>query len=184
MLKERMVNAIVQCNHLSKEDIVILEYGLKKTGILLIDTIFTITCGWLLGIVKESILFQIAFMLLRMLAGGYHAKSELQCEVQSLMVTVVSLICIREISFMVWWGYVIMLLVSGFIAVKAPVEAENRPLSDDERRINHSRSVVIIVLINVLAGICVCFQWKMFWNSLFVVIIVEMGLMGMGLLKR
>ncbi|MDE7007418.1 MAG: accessory gene regulator B family protein, partial [Lachnospiraceae bacterium] len=71
----------------------------------------------------------ISFTILRIHVGGYHAKSEHQCKVQSAIVTVLALVLIKEISFMAWYGYWVMVMISIFIMVNAPVEAKNKPLS-------------------------------------------------------
>ena len=59
MNKEKFVNAIAQSINLSKEDTVILSYGLKKIALLIEDAVFTIAVGWFLGITALSIVFQI-----------------------------------------------------------------------------------------------------------------------------
>ncbi len=153
MNKSRIARSIAQNLNLSSEDSVILEYGLKKVSMLIEDMVFTLICGWVLGVIVESMIFQISFTILRIHVGGYHAKSEHQCKVQSAIVTVLALVLIKEISFMAWYGYLAMVMISIFIMVNAPVEAKNKPLSVKEKCVNHKKSCIIIVLLNILTGI-------------------------------
>ena len=95
----------------------------------------------------------ISFTILRIHVGGYHAKSEHQCKVQSAIVTVLALVLIKEISFMAWYGYWVMVMISIFNMVNDPVEAKNKPLSVKEKCVNHKKSCFIIVLLNILTGI-------------------------------
>lgn len=153
MNKSKFVNAIAQSNNLSKEDTVILEYGLKKTALLLEDMVFTIAIGCLLKIMALSIVFQFSFMLLRMYGGGYHSETELKCKIHSAIVTVLSLLCIRGWISRSWWSAGLLLLVSIVVMILAPVEAKNKPLSAKERNINHWKTVFIVVILNIITVI-------------------------------
>lgn len=151
MIKQKLVSTIAQSNNLSKEDTVILSYGLKKIALLLEDAVFTIVIGWLLGITALSIVFQISFMFLRMCAGGFHSKTELRCKIHSAIVTVVSLTGIRVLVNESWWSTWLLILVSMAVMILAPVEAKNKPLSEKERKINRWKTVVIVILLNIIA---------------------------------
>lgn len=80
MVKKWIVDIVVKNSNVSDEDIVILKYGLSKMLMFFADTIFTLILGCFLGIVIESIIFQILYMLLRMCAGGYHFETEGKCK--------------------------------------------------------------------------------------------------------
>lgn len=153
MFKENFVNAVARSNNLSKEDTVILQYGLKKIIMLAGDAAFTILIGWFLDITMLSIGFQISFMFLRMYAGGYHSKTELQCTVHSVIVTVVSLVGIRMMVEKMWWSNLLFIFVSVVIMVLAPVEAENKPLSGKERAVNHGKSIIFVLILNLIATV-------------------------------
>lgn len=153
MNKGKFISAIAQSNNLSKEDTVILEYGLKKIALLLEDALFTIAIGCLLRITALSIVFQFSFMLLRMYAGGYHSETELKCKIHSFIVTIISLLCICGLVNKSWWSNCLLILVSMIVMILAPVEAKNKPLSEKERKINHWKTVFIVVILNIIAAI-------------------------------
>lgn len=98
MIKEWIIDSILKNNDLSKEDKVILRYGLLKIFLLFEDAVITLFFGYLLNIVIESIIFQVLFILLRMYAGGCHSKTEWQCKVHSILVTIIALLCIKLMS--------------------------------------------------------------------------------------
>lgn len=151
MNKGKFVNAIAESCHLSKEDTVILQYGLKKIIMLTGDAVFTIMLGWFLGITALSIVFQMTFMVLRMHAGGYHSKTELQCTVHSAIVTVVSLAGIRMMAEKMWWSSPLFILVSAVIMLLAPVEAVNKPLTEKEKEVNHRKSIRFVLILDLIA---------------------------------
>ena len=95
MVKRRIISAIIKNSNVQDENIVVLEYGLSKILMFLEDAVFTLVLGCLLGVIVESIIFQILFMLLRMCAGGFHFESKRKCQIFSALVTVVSLLGIR-----------------------------------------------------------------------------------------
>lgn len=150
MVKERIVSAVVKSNNVPDENIVVLEYGLSKIFMLLEDAVFTLVLGYLLGIIVESIIFQILFMLLRMCAGGFHFESKRKCQIFSALVTVVSLLGIRFFPGNFNGSVVFTLLAGIIIVVLAPVEAVNKPLSDAERSIYHRRAIIITITASLI----------------------------------
>ncbi len=180
MIKEKLVDAIAQSNNLSKEDTVILRYGLKKIILLLEDAVFTIAVGWLLGITALSIVFQVSFMLLRMYGGGYHSKTELKCKIHSTIVTVVSLMCIRVMVHKLWWNVWLFILASIVVIILAPVEAKNKPLSEKERKINHWKTVCIVIILDLFAAISWIYELSFFY-AIAVAVYAACILMVMGL---
>lgn len=183
MIKEKLVNTIAQSNNLSKEDTVILKYGLKKIALFLEDVIFTIAIGWLLRITALSIVFQISFMFLRMYAGGYHSQTELRCKIHSAIVTVASLICIWFLVNKSWWSTWLLILVSIIVMILAPVEAKNKPLSEKERKINHWKTVVVVVLLNLIAAVSLIWGLN-FCYAVAVAVYAVFILMIMGIQSR
>lgn len=161
MIRENLVNAVAQSNKLSKEDTIILQYGLKKIVMFMGDAVFTIIVGWLLRITALSIAFQIVFVLLRMYAGGYHSKTEQQCAVHSAIVTVISLLSIRWMISRSWWSGLLFIFVSIVIMVLAPVEAENKPLSVKEKTINHRKTIGIVLLFDLITIVSHVFNWNL-----------------------
>lgn len=183
MIKENFVNAVARSNNLSKEDTVILQYGLKKIIMLAGDAVFTILVGWILGITMLSIVFQISFMLLRMYAGGYHSKTELQCTVHSAIVTMVSLMSIRVMAEKMWWSSLLFIFVSVMIMVFAPVEAENKPLSEKERAVNHGKSIAFVLMLNLIAIVSRIYGLNFFY-AIAAAVYATCVLMVMGILTN
>lgn len=75
---------LLENNIINEEDAEVYEYGL----ILLIGTLLKIigfaAVGLITGYMKEIVVFLIFFSGLRIQAGGYHAKSVLNCFLGSL----------------------------------------------------------------------------------------------------
>lgn len=182
MIKEKFVNAIAQSINLSKEDTVILNYGLKKIALLIEDAIFTIVLGGFLGISALSIVFQISFMLLRMYGGGYHSETELKCKIHSAIVTTVSLLSIRVLADKSWWSFPLFILAGIAVMMLSPVEAKNKPLSEKERKINHWKTIYIVIMLNLFAVISWIYHLRYFY-AIAVAVYAACILMVMGIIS-
>ncbi len=150
MVKRRIISAIIKNSNVQDENIVVLEYGLSKILMFLEDAVFTLVLGCLLGVVVESVIFQITFILLRMCAGGFHFESKRKCQIFSALVTVVSLLGIRFFPGIFNASVVSALFAGAIIIALAPVEAANKPLSDAERNIYHKRAVIITITASLI----------------------------------
>ncbi len=183
MLSRKLADIIAQNSNLPQEDRTILEYGLKKIISLMADLIFTVILGVLLKIAVESIIFYFSFMLLRMYAGGYHSKTELQCKIHSVIVTILSLAFVRVVPDMYGCNVFLMLLSSIMIAFMAPVEAVNKPLSDAERKINRRVSLMILLILNVLSVVSLILHWNYYHRAAMAALLAVLILMIMGKLS-
>ena len=110
----------------------IVKYGLQKAGSFLLDLIITFICAAFFGIPIEGLVFWIVLFVQRMYIGGYHAKTQLRCLFISWIVTIISFWIIKmDMSDRVL--LYMMGVVTIIIWLAAPVEAENKPLSERER---------------------------------------------------
>lgn len=149
MLRSRLVEIIAQNQHLSRNEKIILDYGLKKVFGIVSDTFFTLLLGLLLGITLEAVTYQLAFMVLRAYAGGYHAKTEYACKIQSLLTTICSILFIRILVYLQWFDLNLNFVFSIYIAVFSPIESINKPLSKKERQISHWKTIGILSVLNI-----------------------------------
>lgn len=170
MFSSWLSDIIIKKSNVPEEDIVVLKYGLLKMFMLIEDIIFTLVLGLALGIITDSIIFQISFMLLRLYAGGYHSKTEIRCKIHSVLVTAVSLTGIRLMPA----GYppmcFIMIMASLIIGILSPVEAKNKPLSETEKEVNYKKTIAILIMLNLIAIIDLIFRWGVFYRAITIVV--------------
>lgn len=110
----------------------IVKYGLQKAGSFSIDLLITVICAAFFRIPIEGVIFWIVLFVQRMYIGGYHAKTQTRCLFISWVVTIISFGIIKtDLSDLVL--IYMMVLATIIIWLTAPVEAENKPLSDREK---------------------------------------------------
>jgi len=177
----KITTMLIENGAINIEDKEVYEYGIKHIVNILINIATTILIGGIFNMVWASLLFMLSYIPLRSNAGGYHTKTPLKCYIFSIILTVFVLISIRYISY----NYILLLvltIVSGIIIfIFAPVEAENKPLDNVEKRIFKKRtriilfteiSLIYIFMIFNLLFITVCFVISMVVISFMIVLTI------------
>lgn len=104
--------------------------------------------GCLLKCVAESIIFYFAFYQIRRFAGGYHAKTELRCEICSLILMFLSIITIKlSCYYNLQVLFYCSLLAAIVIFIIAPLDTPEKPLTEKELQYFRKKSRLILMLI-------------------------------------
>lgn len=145
----KIVNLFISNKLIKKEDEEIYSYGLKQGFIIIINFITVIILGISLNILLEGLLFMITFIPIRIYAGGYHKRSQLECYVFStIILAVIFLILKMQIIINPLTIILISIISSITILSLAPVQDENKPLDEIEIKIfgKRARTNLLIIL--------------------------------------
>lgn len=127
----------------------IIEYGLVSIYLLISKLIIIILLAWLLGIVKELLIFTFLYNLIRMPSFGLHASKSWICLVLStIMFLGVPIICLNIVvtdSLKLIIGSVLTI----FICKNSPADTHKRPIISSKRRRFFKISSTIISVIFV-----------------------------------
>lgn len=133
-----------------EDDKEIYRYGLW----ILITTVFhwleILLLGLLLHCVTESIIYLLILMVLRSYTGGYHATTSSKCNWLGIGCFIVNVVLSKVIVMIdsKLLMVIILLFVEIIIFWKAPIEHENKPLSDTEKVRYRKYSILLSI------GIC------------------------------
>ena len=143
--------ALVLANHFaekdmySKEKINVYKYGFE----LLISTVLNISgillISIVLGVIEGAVLFCMAFIPLRLAAGGYHAKHHWSCILgfNVIFFGFIMLHLYMNTKYALPYSLA-AIAVSALLALSlAPVEAVNKPLKAAQRESQRKKSVLI-----------------------------------------
>jgi len=126
------VNYLVKQNVINDDDRDVYEYGFHSlySNVFIF---FVIGIGAiLLNQFAQTIIYHAIFIVMRSVAGGYHARSQWCCFILSVLVWILSLFAIAYINFPI--VSIALSLISMIIVwAKAPAVHENNPLSDSKR---------------------------------------------------
>jgi accessory gene regulator B len=145
---------LIRENIIRDEDAEIYQYGTEQIMINLITfvaigTVATIIGGWI-----ETIFILVGMVPIRATAGGFHASTQLRCNILTLTVYILNVIVIELIR-----GYMsktIVIILCGIILLSlfelAPVDHKNRELKNQDY-LNAKRSSRMIGIIQ--SGFCI-----------------------------
>lgn len=171
------------------DKIEIYQYGFFVLYSNLIFFLLTIILGAVLNVVLSSMFFYIAFFSIRQYAGGYHAATEMRCEIMS---TLSILICIIVIKLSKTYDFqTVLLIISSVsalcIAVFCPLDTPEKPLSEKEFKYFRKISWLILSVISIFV-ICSYFvqlrEMHVFFVPCCLSLILESILLAAGKLKK
>lgn len=167
MWLEQMVHRIalflVRKDILDNEDILWGEYLMKKRILSIGISLILLLVGLKIAGLFESMIYTINFMLLRRRAGGYHAKSLLQCMILSVIVQIIVFGLIENIrnssllfAVIEFWGVLGSTLI---ILLLYPRKYESYGMDWEEWTANKKivRKMILLEMA-VYIACCVCFD--------------------------
>lgn len=148
----------------------------------------TLAClfGFILECLVESIVFYIAFQIIRRYAGGYHAATETKCEILS---TLSILVCIISIRLSKAYDTQTALLIisaisSGYIFFLCPLDTPEKPLSKKEFKYFRKISRITLFVIDIVIVFFYCFNLKVIFIPCCVSLTLESLLLIFGKLQK
>lgn len=137
---DKMATAFANNNIIAPEEKELYAYGLQEGFLMIWNMLTTVMLGMMFHLVWESIIYMVAYIPVRVYAGGYHAKTQLRCYFFSIGMTVLSLAVIKWIT----WSYIICFIMSalsgGIIFMLSPVEDANKPLDEIEIKVYRKKA--------------------------------------------
>ena len=163
-----------------------IDYKYRDVYVYAVQTVFAyifnilsgVAIGIAMGEVLPCILFLIAVIPLREHAGGYHASGWVSCYFLSCMVLVLALM----------WGKInftgrshmtltAAMLAGAYVFGEAPLEDENKPLEEDEKK-RIGKKAKIIVCMEIITG-----TMLLYWERKFAYAVLSaVNWCGIGLL--
>lgn len=159
-LSTRLTEKLLSNGTISNEDKELYIYGLFMLLSQLMFFIIACIFGLILECLFESIIFYIAFMLIRRYAGGYHALTETRCEIFSTLSILASIVAIKLSKIYDFQTVLLLITILSAVCifVFCPLDTPEKPLSDKEFK--YFRKVSWIILFVIIAAIIVSYVFK------------------------
>lgn len=141
---EKITDSLIDNGVINLEDKDIYVYGFKQGILMLLNVAVIMIIGSVLGMVWQSIIFILVYVLMRTYAGGYHATTQLRCFLISIIIVTSTFLGMKYItwtSFICW-----LLIIVSIITIRllSPVEDVNKPLTKTENTNYQNKAVVIL----------------------------------------
>lgn len=147
-MRKIIVDWMIDSGSIDEEEREIYEYAIQSLKLLIMPVFYAVFIGWLLQEWGITLCYVFVFAIVRKFSGGYHAKTELQCTLFSLLSIFLGVESVKIIDLGL--GLEITFLVSVLIILMAsPVDSPNKRLE-----INEKRSIRKVIFVTE-AAICV-----------------------------
>ncbi|MCI9434458.1 MAG: accessory gene regulator AgrB [Bacilli bacterium] len=167
----KQLRIIQKYNHFDKEKLEIIKYGLESIYILITKMIVILTVSYLLGLIKETLIFLICYNFIRMPSFGLHATKSWICLVSSLLVFIILPFGCKVIQISFYLKIIMGLIGLAFIIKNAPADTYKRPIISKKRRLFLKIISSITALCMIIASLFIKNQFLA--NSLLVAIILQ-----------
>lgn len=182
-----IVNKMKNYSVVNEENTDLYIYGLEILIITIIKYLGLFIIAFLLGVVKEAVAFVIAFTLLRNQAGGVHLKSFWKCFLFTNIMTFSCIFLSKSLPINHTLIYsVVMLIISIFLVLAfAPVDTENKPLNELEKKLYRRRSIYVILILSIITiGLCLVYDSLIMYGNIVSLAFLCEGITLTPLLKR
>lgn len=145
---------LLQKSVIRDEDIEIYEFGIYQLITNVIDFLSILIISMLFHEVLPCIVFLASFTWLRRCAGGYHAKSAIQCYTLTITTVVIVLSAIKLLTLSNFIYIGLWIWASVTIILLAPVDTENKPLDEIECIVYRRRALCVWGIESFLVLVC------------------------------
>jgi accessory gene regulator B len=153
-----LTNRLVVWNIIKSEDQELYTYGFWQGTILIFNFITVVIIGLLCHMLWQSLIFMLAYGVLRPVAGGYHARTQRNCYIFSILLLVAVLGLLYWFPWNAVYGISVAVIATCIVFLLAPVEDENKPLDKIEQVVYKRRSrwssllLLSITIILIMVG--------------------------------
>lgn len=185
-LSKFFTNKLFVNGAISEDEQELYIYGL----FMLISQLMYLTLACLLGLILgcfvESIIFYIAFQIIRRYAGGYHATTEARCEILSTLSILACIILIKlsKVYDIQTVFLIISVISSVCIFFLCPLDTPEKPLSSKELKYFRKMSRLALFVINAVIIVFYCFNIKFIFIPCCISLVFESILLILGKSKK
>jgi len=156
-MREKFINKLMifikkNNKNTNEEQLEVIQYGLEAIYMTITKTIILFFIAFLLGILKELIIFLPFYILIRMFSFGLHAKTSTQCLISSSLIFLISIFISTYLNLHI---YIRTLLgISSILAIYkwSPADTEKRPIVSKKRRqVYKTLSTIIAITFSFLS---------------------------------
>lgn len=183
-LANMLTNKLVKMQIVKDEDKELYAYGFWQGAIFLFNLATVVIVGLLFHMLWQSLVFMVAYGLLRPVAGGYHAKTQRNCYILSIVLIITVLCAIKWLPWNTWASLIILLISTSFVFLLAPVEDQNKPLDELEQLVYKKRSRIITILLLFLAVLFIGAGQSQITNCITISIFASAIMLILGKIKN
>lgn len=158
----------------------IVSYGI----LLMIETIYKVMVlmilGAIIGAFPETLAFLTGFSGLRKNAGGIHMKTSAGCMLSVVFLWFITIRC--STTYIFPWLYVVLFFVTlVLVAIYAPCDTANNPITDIKLRKQKKINAIAYVLVISVFAYCIGYAG---YEHIRITLVVAMALEGVTIIHK
>lgn len=133
-LSHRILNILINNNAVTDNNKAVVLFGIEQGLRSLFEIAIMLLTGLLMNLFWESAIILISFIPVRIYAGGYHAKTPMQCAIKSWMLLTAVLLWMKYTPNNAILQIFVLMITGIWMFCLCPVQDEHKPLSEKEKR--------------------------------------------------
>ena len=181
---EKIANALLDNKIIDSDNYDICRYGINQCITTLFNFVTTLIISLIYGMVLEAIIFTIAYIPIRVYAGGYHAKTPVGCWMFSVVILALVLLVMKGINFSLLVSVLLLIASGSLVCILSPVEDANKPLDEIEMKVYKKRTLIMMISEAIILIIFLFFKWRRVTISAIMAWVVLSIMLIMGKIKN
>ena len=169
-ISKNITQILLQTNIISQKESQTFQYCFSTVFLFSLFFICALTIAYILDFLFPSLLFLIVFLILRSVAGGFHASTPEHCFLLSIF-TFIIFLGISQVYMNCRLVFVIYIVATINILLTAPVEARNYPLSYTKRQRHQKQCIFFLLIISIVYILLYFYNVPIFAASIFTAVI-------------
>lgn len=145
-LTKSWVERMIRAGIIEKERAPLYSFGMEQGLRTLLEMVLMLVTGIVFGLFWQGAVMMAVFCLIRIYAGGYHAKTPMQCAVKSWVMFTAFLLWMRFGPSFLFVELSIIVAVGICLLFVCPLQDEHKPLQDYEIPKYRKRSLLIYLV--------------------------------------
>ena len=111
----KIADRLEHCGIISKSNRTLYEYGLRQMFATILNILTMLLIGFIMGLAVPAMVYTIAYIPLRVYAGGYHASTPQRCWAFSAIMLWIALCIVKYTPQMYFWVITTLSLIACII---------------------------------------------------------------------
>lgn len=139
----------------NEEKISVIKYGLESIYLLITKLIIIILLAYLLGLVKELIIFLLIYNIIRTFSFGLHATKSWICLLSSTLIFILIPLVCKYVFLNTYIKIIIGIIMIILFYKNAPADTKKRPIISKKRRYFFKITSTLICIIFIILSITI-----------------------------
>ncbi|MBC1273636.1 accessory gene regulator B family protein [Listeria booriae] len=151
----KITKTIFRDREVDEDRFAIVKYGVEIFLVNVTKGIIVYLAAALLGMLWQTLVVHLSYLMIRRHSFGLHAKTSLGCTITSVVMFVILPYFVKEVQLSEWMIVLISGLILLNIAIFAPSDTENMPLFNAQKRHVLRRKSIFDALVVVAIALLV-----------------------------